>query len=487
MRANIDKPYSFICNRILEYAMVCECLHDGLVYQYPLCWAQTAVPSKSPEIWADVILVIFLHIHMSASAPSSRSPPASSATWGIDHFDTLSVFLAAYESPAAVLDVSRDIPVQENGPFLALRQHSTDSDLMTTLRTGLATGRRRLVTKIGGRTLQWTVTTHPKAAELNSRRAILLAQDVICDDEGPEGCDRCNAVGNPKSPPSTPSTPVLRAQDSHLGSPSSPPLPSSSIPSPLPSDQCHNHDTPPSSSPLSWLEEPRFRALATGKGVLGEVVRGVDWSTTSLGPLHAWPAELVYMFGTILHSQLPSCIIWGERGSFLYNTAYLSLLGPEKHPKALGSPGETVWPEVWPAVGESVARARRGEDYLFEDHQILVRRPFIGDGGEAGSLEDAYFTYTLIPIYLADGTVGGVYNPVVETTTKARSERRWSGLCRLATRLASARTALGMISDTCHVLRLLDEDIPYVAAYSVSVSRVHNSSYCNAHFRTRLV
>jgi hypothetical protein len=58
MRANIDKSYSFICNRILEYAMVCECLHESLVYQYPLCWDQTAVPTKSPVIW--VILVIFL-------------------------------------------------------------------------------------------------------------------------------------------------------------------------------------------------------------------------------------------------------------------------------------------------------------------------------------------------------------------------------------------------------------------------------------------
>jgi hypothetical protein len=485
MRANIDKSYSFICNRILEYAMGCECLHESLVYQYPLCWAQTAVPTKSPVIW--VILVILLHIHMSTSAPSSCSPLTSSTTLGIDLHDTLSIFLAAYESPAAVLDVSRDVPVQENGPFLALRQRSTDSDLITTLRTGLETGRRRLVTKIGGRTLQWTVTTHPKAAGFNSRRAILLAQDVIGDDEGPKGCDRCNPAGRPNFRPSTPSTPVLRAQDSHLASSSSPPLSSSSIPSPFPSDRYHSHDTSPSSSPRSWLEEPRFRALATGKGVLGEVVRDFDWSTTSLGPIPTWPAELAYMFGTILHSQLPSCIIWGERGSFLYNTAYLSVLGPEKHPKALGQPGETVWPEVWPVVRESVARAGQGEDYLIEDHQILVRRPFIGDGGEAGSLEDAYFTYTLIPIYLADGTVGGVYNPVVETTTKARSERRWSGLCRLATRLASSRTTLGMISDACHVLRLLDEDIPYVAAYSVSVSRVHNSSYCNAHFGTRLV
>ncbi len=40
---------------------------------------------------------------------------------------------------------------------------------------------------------------------------------------------------------------------------------------------------------------------------------------------------------------------WGPDLWFLYNDAFLPLLGT-KHP-ALGKPGEAVWPEIWDVVG----------------------------------------------------------------------------------------------------------------------------------------
>jgi hypothetical protein len=411
-------------------------------------------------------------LDMSALSPNVLSlSSASSVTFDLDASDTLSAFLAVYQSPAAVLDACHDVPVQGNGPYIALRQQYPG--LVSIIQSNFKEGNKRFTTAHEGRVVRWTITAHP--VEFRHRRAILLGQDERNEGSAYSACERCLSPSRGSRSDTQSPRPA-----SHTSDASATPLqsfttpPSSTHPNPihLLSQRVGVPAALPLASTQAWLKEPRFRGLATGKGIVGEVVRTLDWSKTSLGPIDTWPAELVHTFGTILHCQSPSSIIWGKHHSFLYNTAYISLLGPEKHPHALGQPTEIVWPEVWPAVSECVARTIAGEDFLFEDHQILIRRPFAGDGEVMSSLEDAYFTHTFIPVYLADGAVGGVYNPVVETTIKARSERRWSGLCRLATRLASSRTTLGMLSDMCDVLRLLDEDISYVAAYTAPARKM---------------
>jgi hypothetical protein len=392
------------------------------------------------------------------------------------HHDLLSIFLAAYEPPAAVLDGGFDVPIQENGAFLALRQQHPD--LLSVFHPYLNTEHRRASTTLGGRVVRWTITAYPtRMADMKPTRMVVLAQE--CVHEGEESSDYEHdhtSQHPPSSRASLPPTPFPESlREGHISSPTSPPA----FRLITPSSAADQTSTTSRQSSHLWIDEPRFRSIATGIGVVGDVVRALDWSTTSLGPLHTWPSELAHMFGLILHSQSPACIVWGQHKSFLYNTAYISILGPEKHPHALGQPTPIVWPEVWPSLGSSVERAIAGEDSLYEDYQILIRRPFLGGCEGSSSIEEAYFTWTYVPIYMSDGTVGGLFNPVVETTTKARSERRMSGLCQLANRLASARTTLGMLSDTCEVLRLLEEDIPYVAAYTISTSSSSNGSSCS--------
>jgi hypothetical protein len=99
----------------------------------------------------------------------------------------------------------------------------------------------------------------------------------------------------------------------------------------------------------------------TGGGEMGRLIREYDWSSHPLGEPHAWPRSLKTAVSLILNSQHPMWIGWGQEMSFLYNDAYLHVLGLAKHPSALGRPACEVWAEIWAAPWRTrfFARARQ--------------------------------------------------------------------------------------------------------------------------------
>jgi hypothetical protein len=59
----------------------------------------------------------------------------------------------------------------------------------------------------------------------------------------------------------------------------------------------------------------------------------------------------------------------------LYNTPYVALTGPGKHPGVLGQPSQAVWPEVWDVVGAPMRAALlKGKVSHFEDLLVLLER-----------------------------------------------------------------------------------------------------------------
>jgi hypothetical protein len=385
------------------------------------------------------------------SATTQVRPRTSySATYVPDNSNILSVFLSAYELPAAVLSADDGDPVHENGSFLALRQRH--AQLVPVFHAQLRAGSKRIKTELNGRAVRWTVTEYPRASESATRRVIVLAQPAEID--GEEGS----------------SLPSLESYNAK-------PSPTSPTPPPaLPSDHPHKSHTAPSSvSTQPWTHDPRFRALASGVGVMGDIARTFDWPSNPLGPIHSWPAELSHAVALALHCRTPTTIIWGPDYIFIYNTAYASILGPEKHPRVFGQPLSDVWKELWPVLSPLVSHAYTGDTLLLEDSPFVMHRPiFDSDGNEVDEMDEACFTVNFIPIFLADGTVGGLYNPLMETTVKMKTERRMTALCQLATRLASERTIKSMMSATCDILRILEDDLPYVAAYTVASSGSSN-------------
>jgi hypothetical protein len=88
-----------------------------------------------------------------------------------------------------------------------------------------------------------------------------------------------------------------------------------------------------------------------GTGELGDSIRAFDRTCTLLGPIESWPQSLKTSVSLILSSRHPMWIGWGAEMTFLYNDAYLHVLGPAKHPGALGRQASEVWAEIWNVCG----------------------------------------------------------------------------------------------------------------------------------------
>lgn len=156
--------------------------------------------------------------------------------------------------------------------------------------------------------------------------------------------------------------------------------------------------------------------FAPGGGRMGEAVNGFDWGTTPLGPCAGWAPELKTAAALVLESHFPMALVWGPGMTTIFNDAFLPILGEKRD--TLGRSFRDIWPEVWPLIGPLVERALAGEATYLEDFEIEVCR------GPAEAAEKAWFTFCYSPVRLADGSVGGMVDTVVETTAafRARSE-----------------------------------------------------------------
>src|SRR5581483_3021021 len=108
-------------------------------------------------------------------------------------------------------------------------------------------------------------------------------------------------------------------------------------------------------------------AFLTRTGEMGELIAAFDWARTPLGPIETWPDSLKTAVSLILNSRHPMWIGWGPEITFLYNDAYLHVLGRAKHPRALGQPAAKVWAEIWDVCGPLADKVFKNGDASFVD------------------------------------------------------------------------------------------------------------------------
>jgi PAS domain S-box-containing protein len=147
----------------------------------------------------------------------------------------------------------------------------------------------------------------------------------------------------------------------------------------------------------------------------GETVHSTDWSQTPLGPIENWPRSLKTAVSMMVPAKAKICIFWGNDLLLIYNDAYCSLIG-EKHPQALGQPAREVFREAWETLEPRFAAVMSGQGAVEEHAQFVPM-----DTG--GGIEDKWWDYTLNPIPCEDGSIGGVFNIVVEATSRVRTEK----------------------------------------------------------------
>jgi hypothetical protein len=117
----------------------------------------------------------------------------------------------------------------------------------------------------------------------------------------------------------------------------------------------------------------RDHLLFPGDGEMARRMRAYPWQASPLGDPRDWPPVLATACRICLTSRFPMIVWWGPELRYLYNDAYLPLLG-DKHP-ALGLRGDEVWHEIWDTIGpmlESVMRT--GQATWSQDLLLPLRR-----------------------------------------------------------------------------------------------------------------
>ncbi|RYZ22879.1 MAG: PAS domain S-box protein [Chitinophagaceae bacterium] len=203
---------------------------------------------------------------------------------------------------------------------------------------------------------------------------------------------------------------------------------------------------------------PASHKFLQGGGFMGALIRDFDWASTPIGPVEQWPQALRSALSICLNAGFPIAIYWGPELVLLYNDAWSAIPG-NKHPAVLGMAGADAWPDIWDTVGPQFqAVLRDGSSFRSTDQQLAMHR--------FGYTEETYFDYNLSPIFLPDGSVGGVFNAGIETTYQVVNERRNELLHRLQQRVNAARTEAAAWTAAIDVLGTMPIGLPYVLHYS---------------------
>jgi PAS domain-containing protein len=210
-----------------------------------------------------------------------------------------------------------------------------------------------------------------------------------------------------------------------------------------------------------------------------------DWASTSLGSIQHWPTLLRQQVCQIVSHPDPRILLWGPELAFLYNEAAIRVIKQRAHhPDSLGQPAKMFWAESIAAglgamitLATNSGQATRVEDFpvpLSVPRSLALRLESTGricmphSEPVQMSVEESYFTFTMVPIFDENGEVVAVLDEFTETTRPVIANRRVKTVLRLEDNVAKAHS---MNCIWKMVLEALDpniEDVPFALLYSVN-------------------
>ncbi|KQQ23143.1 diguanylate cyclase [Methylobacterium sp. Leaf123] len=146
---------------------------------------------------------------------------------------------------------------------------------------------------------------------------------------------------------------------------------------------------------------------------MGAMMRSHDWSGSPLGHPASWPPCLRSTVSLMLGSRFPMFVAFGRELGFLYNDAYVEILGG-KHPAALGRRFHDIWAEIWPDISPLIEKALAGESTWSEDLPLTMNR--------RGHDEPTWFTFSYSPVRDEQDRVAGMFCACTETTGRVQAE-----------------------------------------------------------------
>lgn len=206
--------------------------------------------------------------------------------------------------------------------------------------------------------------------------------------------------------------------------------------------------------------------LADG-GEMGELIRSKDWSKTPIGDPENWPQTLRTLTSVILHNPFGMYIAWGKDFTQLYNDAFRKILGPDKHPDALGNSPQETFGEIWNITSPMFEEVMQGKSISFPDFVIPLNKN--------GTIETSYFDFSYSPIKIENGEVGGVLVTVIETTAKKKAaDILRENNERFKNNIMQAPLAMCVFRGKDHVVEIANEKM--MQLWGTSTEKVLNKS-----------
>src|SRR5665213_761021 len=202
---------------------------------------------------------------------------------------------------------------------------------------------------------------------------------------------------------------------------------------------------------------PKDDSFLAGAGEMGALLRAIDWRHTPLGALSDWPQSLRTTMSICLNSKFPIAVYWGPEFLMLYNQSLVPMVGPQKHPHALGQPASVVLAEIWQIIEPLLRRVRTTGEATWEENLMLPL-------ARTGMPEESYFTFTYSPIRDESSGIGGVFCAVVETTDTVIEGRRLRLLNALA-EAARAKTPAEACAQAAAEIARAPLDAPFALLY----------------------
>jgi signal transduction histidine kinase len=195
-----------------------------------------------------------------------------------------------------------------------------------------------------------------------------------------------------------------------------------------------------------------------GDSEMARRMRQFDWAATPLGGVDSWTPTLRVALGICLTSRFPIHVWWGPSLTLFYNDAYISFLGPTKHPVMLGRSGREAWTEIWDQIAPMIDRVWAAREASWSEDMLMFFAREL-------PREEVYLTFSFSPVLGPTGIVEGMFCACTETTEKIVGNRRTETLRRLGIRAVETRT----VDEACRAgIEVLDEnrqDVPAAAIY----------------------
>ncbi|MBE7199030.1 MAG: response regulator, partial [Parafilimonas terrae] len=196
-----------------------------------------------------------------------------------------------------------------------------------------------------------------------------------------------------------------------------------------------------------------------GGGEMGALMRSMDWTRTSFGPVSGWSQALRSAVSICLTTRFPVVLYYGPERALIYNDAWRPVVG-NKHPWSFGRAGTEVWAEIWDIIGPMFDTVFQTGEATWSDDQLLPLNRF-------GYVEECYFYYSYSPIRGEGGRVEGIFTAVTETTLRVLGDRRTRLLRDLASEAIGAQSTAEAFVIAGRVLAHDPHDVPFALLYAL--------------------